>query len=246
MNARRQYHDDLRPARGILTAIILSIVLWALVLWAIPAAFADGPTWLPMLDHWRAEAGVGVSRYGTNGDNIWYDQTYPHHNNLDSAGIVLGVAGDFTHRFGWRVWGMDFGRVSNDAVWPPDSDYFAKDGAAPTYQGRGTGHAYGISAGPTVNFYPAPHWRATLEAGLLFYRSNWSEQVRPIAGGAWQDASTFAPGMGWQNRATGYAGIGFSYRRMFVAYRKYRDVSGFDSLFGAALKQVIVGATIPF
>ena len=230
--------SDREPSGGAIAVAFIIALLLGLALALFVSAAHAAPVHL--------EAGVGVSRYGTNGDNIWYDQTYPHHNNLDSAGIVLGVAGDFTHRFGWRVWGMDFGRVSNDAVWPPDSDYFAQDGAAPTYQGRGTGHAYGISAGPTINFRPATHWRATLEAGLFFYRSSWSEQVRPIAGGAWQDASTFAPGMGWQNRATGYAGIGFSYRRMFVAYRKYRDVSGFDSLFGAALKQVIVGATIPF
>ena len=226
-------NDNLRAARGILTAIGISLAFWGalavLALWSYECKAAN------------VEIATGKTEFGNAGDNIWYDQTYPHQNNLHPWSWSIGASGDFNYWLGWRATAIDFGKVSNSAVWPEDSDYFARNNAPAKYAGEGAGHAYGVSIAPTLNVRPMPNMQLGIEAGVLLYHAYWSERVRLLDGGSWM-AVDDGPGR-HRNGWTPYAGVTATYSHLFFSYRKYRDVWAVDSVFGNAAKQYMAGLT---
>ena len=250
MNARRQYHDDLRPARGILTAIIISLMLWALVLWAIPAAFADGPTWLPMLDHWRAEVLVGRSHLPQGGDDLWYQSELPHTISQTSTAWQTGVSARLRafdgepYAIGLRVALVDLGRAHVDALWVSDAQWTAHDFDEPLWHGVSNWHAYGVSVGPLAEAKAGP---ITLgfEAGAFAYRAGGSVDYTDPSG---------APGVydvpmneiHW----TPYYGLTARWKWLFAAVREYRKIhaqsGGQLGFFNGPAHTMLVGLSVPF
>lgn len=207
----------------------------------------------------RIEVGVSRNAYSVAGDNIWYDErgNYPYANDLRALGGIVGASGDWPgmqsakYGVGWRVWLIDFSRTSNSAVWPSDEDYFAGIRADPIYRGRGHGSAYGLSLAPSFDYRPAAGWTVSVEGGFLLYRASWSEQVQKLDDsgkpvGNWFDVRNVDAGTGADNDWTIYMGLTVRWRRVFASYRKYRDVHGFNSLFGGTVKQAVVGVSVPF
>lgn len=193
----------------------------------------------------RIEVGASYTKHHLNGENIWYDAhgDYPYTNDMTARGAVVGLSGDFTDRYGWRVWGINFGRTTNAAVWPDDVPYLAGDYSAPAmFEGKGQGNAYGISAGPTVSWRPTSNWQLSIEGGVLLYRAWWDEKVRVIGTTEWNQTAWAGSHTDW----TLYGGAFVRYRSAFVDVRNYRKLHGYNSVFGRHALQVVAGAAFRF
>ena len=250
MNARRQYQDDLRPARGILTAIILSVILWALVLWAIPAAFADGPDWPPMLSHWRAEGLVGRSHLPEGGDDLWYQSELPYRMGRTSTAVQASVSARFRafddepYAFGLRIALVDLGRAHVDALWVSDAQWAAHDFGEPLWHGVSNWHAYGVSFGPLAEAKAGPVTFG-IEAGAFAYRAGGSVNYTA------PDGSTGVYDVPLnETHWTDYVGANMRWKWLFASVREYGKIhaqSG-DQLgfFNGPAHTAMAGLSVPF
>jgi hypothetical protein len=134
------------------------------------------------------EAGVSSTNYGTQGDNVWYQQGVPHVLNTKTYGFSAGLTGVV---FDASVWGVDWhtdyvnlGHVSSTCSCTPiDSNYDTKThqvvpNPIPVANAQfvGNGNAQGVAFTLEV-WRRVAGLRVGFEAGLFPYRPSWDVSV---------------------------------------------------------------------
>lgn len=161
---------------------------------AAASAHADSIT-----DYVRLEFGAGVSRYSTQGDNIWYQQGMSHSLGLSAPVLSAGFTGPLWQRESWGVdWHVNYvslGHVSSQCeCTPDDANYDTQthhlrpvQHAVPNANFVGNGNAQGIAITlePYVKYRG---WRFGLEGGLFPYRPAWNMSIYN-----WQGDTSIAP-----------------------------------------------------
>jgi hypothetical protein len=148
------------------------------------AAHADSIT-----EYVHLELGAGVSRYGTQGDNTWYQQGMQHQLGLSAPVLSAGLTGPLYTREKWGVdWHVDYvslGHVSSQCECTPvDANYSTQTHAlinpmpvnVQNANFVGNGNAQGVSI--TIEpYFRYRGWRIGAEAGLFPYRPDWDVSV---------------------------------------------------------------------
>lgn len=123
---------------------------------------------------------LGVTQFGHQKENHWFQQRYPHELRMTSGAAAVG------YKIGnWTVYYQYLGRATSWALADPDDDNYRPAGEEggpcrircllpvddlPVWRGRGAVHGLGAR-------YRLDYGMVFVEAGVLAYRPTWTQRV---------------------------------------------------------------------
>lgn len=196
---------------------------------------------MSITDYVHPELGLGVNRYQTYGDGIWYQEAMEHHLDLIAPVFSIGATGPISQRGSWGIdWHVDYvnlGHVSSQCeCTPADQNYDAVHHRLITplpdnvgnanFVGNGNAQGIALTLEPHLNYQ---HWRLGVEGGLFPYRPSWNETIYDWAPGPGIPAATITANtphgiqLGWV--------VGFNVGRgpLSVSLQHYFLPNRFDS-----------------
>lgn len=131
------------------------------------------------------EIGLGVSKFNTLADGMWYQEGFPHRLDLQRPAASVGISGPVNDWLRWRVAYHYLGNVGSSAYAVPDAtDYVDGVGGynlqtkscngecGPTRMFVGHGNLQGIA----ITLEPHFDYRGfqfAIEGGAWIYHANW-------------------------------------------------------------------------
>jgi hypothetical protein len=206
---------------------------------AVAAAMAFACTSANAESFFQIEAGIGVSTYRTQGDNVWYQQGQPHTLGLSAPVLALGLTGPIYSRESWGIdWHANYvslGHVSSDCTCTPmDENYSTRTHSklnlydVQDAQFVGNGNAQGVTL-TLEPYFKYRGWRLGIEGGLFIYRPAWDIKVynwSPRPGVAPTTIEAHTP----RNLQLGKViGVSVGRGNLSVAYQHYFLPTRFDS-----------------
>jgi hypothetical protein len=230
----------IKANRSARTAKFMAAVIELAAAFSATTASADSIT-----DYVHLELGAGVSRYGTQGDNTWYQQGMPHQLGLSAPVLSAGFTGPLYTRESWGIdWHVNYvslGHVSSDCTCTPmDQNYSTKTHQklglynVPDANFVGNGNAQGISI--TVEpYFKYQGWRLGAEAGLYPYRPDWDVTVYNWAPGPGVPTSTIHADTPHAWQLGKVVGLSVGRGPLSLSYQHYWLPTRFDSAHSPAI-----------
>ena len=130
---------------------------------------------------WDGEIGIGISKFTSQPDGIWYQSPFAHQINLTSPSASIGITGmifdDLRFHIGYKYLGQVTSKalaVGNDAIYNQYGAQANKHMALSTWLGKGQVNMLYATIAPE---WKRGNWTIYTETGVTLYKPTWDMRI---------------------------------------------------------------------
>lgn len=164
------------------------------------------------------DARIGISDYGMVGSGIWWDENYPHSLDTKNIAFSIGLTGELTLWFDWRIGYLDLGKLETDSMGLSDDTNPRRKHNLSRFQTES--HVTGFYASALTN------GDLYVELGLYAFNPDFKVTMRDMPTGYYDNGDRFGRDdvMAVKNSTISvkpFIGVGLKYKQFKISAHHY-------------------------